>query len=177
MSVRVRVWNLKCGIYINNILIQTFILFGQTFIFIDPEKGLAHRRSLWKSSPNSKLLSRNFRHLSAPAHSCIDLWSTSGHHLWTCPHTSASGSLKTHLRQQKHTIRHTDSWVTGHWLIWWITLFALKGKINTHHKHKLKLIVQLVFKTEGIVGEGVIPTPLLQKESQKTTFNFKYVLT
>lgn len=37
---------------------------------------------------------------------------------------------------------------------------------TTHNKDELELIVELVFKTQGLVGEGVVPTSLLQRHKQ-----------
>lgn len=37
---------------------------------------------------------------------------------------------------------------------------------TTHDKDELELIVELVFKTQGLVGEGVVPTSLLQRHKQ-----------
>lgn len=136
------------------------------------KKGLAHRRSLWKSSPNSKLLSRNFR---APLCSSSFLY-RSLKYIWT-----SSMNLSTYVsvrifwkptwdsRSTQSDIRTADWSDESHYLHW-------KEKSTLTTNTSSNSLSSLYLRLRALWVKELLPLLSCKKKAKKQTFNFKYVL-
>lgn len=147
----------------NDILIQRFILFDRHLDSLIQTKGPAHRRNLWKSSPNSKRLSRNFR---APLCSSSFLY-RSLKSSWT-----SSMSLSTYVSVR---IFWKPTWVsrstqsdTGHWLIRSITWVTLTLTTNTSSNS----LSSLYLRRSALWVKELFP--LLSCKNKRSTSNMSW---